>query len=61
MGVTNLYFLQDKYIVKNFYVALIGLKRFRIVTLPRVLLKMLFCKTNNILYSLENRIWDKTK
>ena len=45
-------------------VAIIVLKRFRIVTnccAASFSIKMLFCKTNNILYSLENRIWDKTK
>ena len=45
-------------------VAMIGLKRFRIVThcyAASFSIKTLFCKTNNIFYSLENRIWDKTK
>ena len=44
-------------------VAKIELKRFRIVThccAASFSIKTLFCK-NNIFYSLENRIWDKTK
>ena len=45
-------------------VAMISLKRFRIVThcyAASFFFKKLFCKINNIFYSLENRIWDKTK
>ena len=45
-------------------VAIIVLKRFRIVTnccAASFSINMLFCKTNNLFYSLENRIWDKTK
>ena len=45
-------------------VAMIGLKRFRIVTHCYAVscsIKTLFSKTTNIFYSLENRIWDKTK
>ena len=44
--------------------AMIVLKRFRIVThcwAASFSIKTSFCKTNNIFYSLENRIWDKTK
>ena len=45
-------------------VAIIVLKRFRIVThccAASFSIKSSFCKTNNIFYSLENRIKDKTK
>ena len=45
-------------------VAVITLRRFRIVThcyTASFSIKTLFCKTNNIFYSLENPIWDKTK
>ena len=45
-------------------VAMIVLKRFRIVTHccdASFSIKTPFCKTNNIFYSLENQIWDKTK
>ena len=43
---------------------MISLKRFRIVThgyAASFSIKTIFCKTNNIFYNLENRIWDKTK
>ena len=43
--------------------AMISLKRFRVVTqcyAASVSIKTHFCKTNNIFYSLEKRIWDKT-
>ena len=61
------YFLQNKHLVKKLLyhiVAMIVLKRFRIVThccTASFSIKTFFCKTNNIFYSLENRIWDKTK
>ena len=45
-------------------IAIICLKCFRIVThcyTASFSIKTLFCKTNNIFYSLENPIWDKTK
>ena len=45
-------------------VAMVVLKLFRIVTRCYAVsfsIKSLFCKTNNIFYNLENRIWDKTK
>ena len=45
-------------------VAMIVLKRFRLVTpccAASFSIKAPFCKTNNIFYSLENQIWDKTK
>ena len=45
-------------------VVMISIKRFRIVMqgyAASFSIKTLFCKTNNIFYSLQNRIWDKTK
>ena len=45
-------------------VAMIVLKRLRIVThfcAVSFSIKSLFCGTNNIFYSLENRLWDQTK
>ena len=45
-------------------VAMVVLKRFRVVThccTASFSIKTFFGKTNNILYSLENRIWGKTK
>ena len=45
-------------------VAMIVLKRLRIVThfcAVSFSVKSLFCGTNNIFYSLENRLWDQTK
>ena len=45
-------------------IAMIVLKHFRIVThccAASFSIQKRFCKTNNIFYNLENRIWDKTK
>ena len=66
-GVTHLYSLRDKYFVKKLLyhiVAMIALKPSRVVThccAASFPITSPFCKTNNIFYSLENRIWDKTK
>ena len=48
----------------NYIVTMISLKRFHIVTHcygASFSITTLFCKTNNIFYSLKNWIWDKTK
>ena len=65
-GHTFLFSTEQVFCQKRLYhiVAMIVLNRFRIVRhccAALFSIKTLFCKINNIFYSLENQIWDKTK